>query len=403
MEREPVSRAKRRIFRMLLLTGSLVFSLFLVEIVFRLFVPVTDIPLQFWDPIVGLRKSPNQSGRHIRGTVRSRYHFNAQGWNYPSDFSFARPPHASRVVLIGDSYVEALQVDCDKQMAVKLESYLSTPDRPMQCYPFGMSGYGTAQEYQLLCHYVLDYAPDVVIFFFTSNDVYDCSPYLSAVDSFYARYLLDDRGELERMPMTSWEPSSVRRWAAHSALARYLFLQQRLFDRPEPKGPTGITLRESAGTSADFSGRDLSPDERGRMSWMLIEKLLAAANAQCRSKGAALLLVYRGNVREIDAAEDGRLYEPPPKETDPWCLNDRLFEMGRDKLAPMADRLGIAYLDLTTPLVTAVRESGRPHNFPDDDHYNELGHDIAAREMSKMAQRWLDQSKASGVESGSSN
>ena len=388
-------RRRRWVFALVACSMAGLFALVIVEAAFRWFVPVTDVPFQFWDPVVGLRRFPDQRGMSMSGqSVRAWYNFNAQGWNYPTDFSFTRPPRTRRVCMVGDSYVEALQVDCDKQMAVLLEKKLSRPERPVQCYPFGVSGYGTAQEYQIIRHYALEYKPDVVIIFFTANDVYDASPYLSPVDPVYARFRLDDAGQLEPMPTTAWAPSGFRRWASKFALARYLLIQKRLLNPRRAAGPAGVTLRETSGkTTADqFPGMKMARDEQGKTSWALVERLLGAAKADCAAKGSTLVLVYRGHLPEIEAAEGGPAYQPPPSESDPYCLDKRIFEMGKDFLAPIAKRLEIPYLDLTEALITKVRETGRPHNFQDDDHYNELGHAVAADEMARLVDRLLEQS-----------
>lgn len=385
----PARRSRRRYALVAVLLAGVV-AVVLSEVVFRLFVPVTDVAFQFWDPVVGPRRLPNQVGNYLSGaSVRARYQFNAQGWNYPEDFSFTRPAGTRRVCIVGDSYVEALQVDCDKQMAVVLERLLSRPGRPVQCYPFGVSGYGTAQEYQIIRHYALDYAPDVVIVFFTSNDVYDTSPYLSPIDSSYARYRLDASGELERMPMTPWAASGFRRFAAKFALARYALLQNRLLSPRRATGPGGVTLREATGNEREdqFPGVGMSREERGRQSWALVERLLSAAKSECRARGATLVLVYRGNLPEVEAAEGGAAYQSVPKENDPYCLDQRIFEMGRDFLEPMAARLKVPYLDFTTALVAKVKSTGRPHNFADDDHFNELGHAVAAEAIAQLVER----------------
>ena len=372
--------------------------LIIAEVGFRLFVPVTDVPFQCWDAVVGLRRISNQRGVNISGrSVHAHYNFNGQGWNYPKDFSFTRTA-ARRLCITGDSYVEALQVDCDKQMAVQLENRLSKPGRPVECYPFGCSGYGTTQEYQIIHHYILDYKPEVVIVFFTANDVYDCSPYLSPIDPFYARYRLDDAGELERMPMTSWERSGIRRWSAQFALARFFLIQKRLLEGRRTPGPAGVTLREisNQATAVDFPGLGMSPEERGKKSWALVEKLLATAKAECRAAGATFVLVYRGNLPEIKAAERSVPFNRLPKEKDPFCVNERVGEMGREFLAPIAARLDIPYLDLTEPLIAHFRSTQQAHNFSDDDHFNEIGHAVAAESMAARVQPILDRPKTGG-------
>src|SRR5262245_34367431 len=115
-----------------------------VELVFRVFVPVTDVPHKIWDPLLGLRRAPDQAGRYINGAgfVDARYHFNRQGWNHPRDYSTHKPAGTRRVCLIGDSYVEALQVNPGEAMFSVAEQRMSRPDRPVEWYAFGASGWG---------------------------------------------------------------------------------------------------------------------------------------------------------------------------------------------------------------------------------------------------------------------
>ena len=365
---------------------SFVAALLAAEVFLRLFVPVTDVAFQFWDPVVGLRRFPNQNGRNLAGNyVKGAYRFNSAGWNYPREFEVARPPGTLRIVLIGDSYVEAMQVPCEKQMAVATEEALIRAGRPAQCYPMGCSGLGTAQEYQILRHYALDYKPDVVLFFFTQNDVYDCSPYLRPIEAAIPAYALGPSGDLEFMPATGWQPSLARRLSAKTALARYFLIQKRLLQAGAPRGPAGVTLRESsgAGKSPRFRGGDLSEADRGKKSWELIEALLAASKAECERNGALFGVVFRGSVPEIDSVTGRTPYEPPAREKDPYCMRERIHEMGRDFVGPICEKLGIPYLDLTDALKAKVSQTGLPHDFPDDDHYNESAHAAAGDAIAK--------------------
>jgi lysophospholipase L1-like esterase len=52
--------------------------------------------------------------------------------------------------------------------------------------------------------------------------------------------------------------------------------------------------------------------------------------------------------------------------------------MGPEILAPMAERLTIPYLDLTDTFIAAEKATGRLHDFEDDQHLSEVGHEAAA-------------------------
>lgn len=399
-----MTRTRHVLLRVMVLLASGSFGLVLAEIGLRLFVPVTDIPFYFWDPVVGPRRAPDQEGRYVRGAeINAPYHLNSQGWNHPEDYSTVKPPGTLRVCVVGDSYVEALQVPYEQSFFALAQQRMSRPDRPVQWYAFGCSGSGTAQEYLVIGHYVLDYNPDVVVILFMSNDLFDCSPYLARQEPYGARFTLDDQGELVLTPAVRWEPLFHRRLLARSALVRYLYVQRGLFGGHQRGGGQRRThVREAiaAGGGVAEAYRGLSLEQRGRRTWELIEAILARAQRECADHRAVLALAWRGSRRRTAAAAAGTTYTPPPKEADPYCVAERSDEIGREFLGPITRRLGIPYLDLTEALIATEREMGRRHFWVDDGHYNEVGHAAAAEAMVEWVEElWATRKQAARPES----
>ena len=122
---------RRRILAMLITVAAALFlSVGVMEIFFRVFIPVTDVPFYFWDPVIGPRRAPNQTGRRIIGNYRNtRYHFNVQGWNHPKDYVVAKPAGTRRVCLVGDSFVESLHVNPEETMFAVAERRMNRPER----------------------------------------------------------------------------------------------------------------------------------------------------------------------------------------------------------------------------------------------------------------------------------
>jgi len=60
--------------------------------------------------------------------------------------------------------------------------------------------------------------------------------------------------------------------------------------------------------------------------------------------------------------------------------------MGREWLAPICQRLGIPFLDLTNPLRELVRSTGKTHIFRSDGHYNEAAHRVAGETMAEWVE-----------------
>jgi hypothetical protein len=379
----------------LLLATSLVLGLGVLEAGCRLFFDVTDVPFAFWDPVVGPRKAPRQEGRYMVGDyMHGRYRFNAQGWNHTRDYRVARVPGRLRIALVGDSHVEALQVDVENAMFAVAEERMRADGHPAEWYAFGMSGYGTAQEYELIRRYVLDYRPDLVILLFVQNDPFDTSPYLGSLEPYYVRYTLDAENNLLLASPEPWSPRRWRRLAARSALVRYYALQRQMINRFKSgktvHGIGAMPLREDAGHLPN----DLVPEisrlstaERQEATWRLIERLFEAARDECRLRGSRFAIAFRGWDSEIGAPLVPETAPAPAKELDPYCLHARTREMGREWVGPIARRLGIPYLDLTDAIRNEVARTGISHRFPDDGHYSGLGHRAAGEALAAWATR----------------
>jgi len=366
-------------------------ALVMVEVGFRLFLNVTDIPYQFGDPIVGPRRLANQEGHIVLGNdVSIRYHFNAQGWNHLRDYAIPKPAGMRRVCLVGDSFVESLTVDIGHTMYDVAEKAMNRPDRPVEWLAFGNSGWGTTQEYEVIRHYTLDYKPDTVVLFFVQNDPWDSSPYMMPPELYITTYRLNAAHELELMPPTLYDPPSWRRLSSHSAVVRYFMIQRRIWDRFRFRQPAvAVQLRETTGDSRVFrepAAAAMTNEQRFQLTWELEEKTLAAMRDECNARGAKLMIAFCGCEPVILAARTGQPASRPARDVDPYCLGPRVQDMGPEWVEPIAKRLGIPYLDLTGPLSAAVAATGQPHIVPNDSHYNALGHETAGKAMAA----WID-------------
>ena len=118
--------AKQVAVNLLVSLGSLILCLMLFEgVIFRYVLLPSDIPhIRFMDGMIKYR--PNQRGVfRKRDEVESKYRINDQGWNskYQS-YRSKMDPDLKRIVMIGDSYLEAFQVDFDQSLAEQLEAAL---------------------------------------------------------------------------------------------------------------------------------------------------------------------------------------------------------------------------------------------------------------------------------------
>ena len=212
------------------------------------------------------------------------------------------------------------------------------------------------------------------------------------VDTSIPRYSLDEDNELVLRPATWWEPSWKSRIALRSALFRYFLVQKKVFLRHQDvRSIGGLPLRESnaSSDSEGFGSAGMSASQRQEKTWHLIEAMFQEMRDTCARRGAVFAIAFRGWHDEIDEPIGAQLLPPPPREKDPFCLNERLSEMGRDMVGPIAARLGIPYLDLTEALHAAVARTKKSHRFPDDNHLSALGHRGAGEAMSDWVEKEL--------------
>jgi hypothetical protein len=104
--------------------------------------------------------------------------------------------------VLGDSFVEALQVPFERSVTPLLEAKVGQAAGSVEFINLGLSGFGTGRQYLMLREYGLRYQPDLVVLFLVGNDISDNSrrlqgkpflPYpLPAGDGTLAR---DERGQ----------------------------------------------------------------------------------------------------------------------------------------------------------------------------------------------------------------
>lgn len=90
--------------------------------------------------------------------------------------TFAKPPGTKRILMLGDSVVLGLAIrDLDDTITRRLERLYaaSHPDMPVEVLNFGLAGYCTRGEAELLRVKGVKYDPDLVVVVFVENDFFD--------------------------------------------------------------------------------------------------------------------------------------------------------------------------------------------------------------------------------------
>jgi tetratricopeptide (TPR) repeat protein len=177
MERRQ-NRIKGYCIRVGLVVVSTAIGLFLGELIIRLSAIAPAIkPINLTDNTSVYRRSDNPLlGYELKANYRNpRSDYVV---SYPSTNAFGqrdverglpKPPHGKRILLLGDSVVEGLGIRrLEDTISGQLERLLGDPNT--EVLNFGVSGYNSRAEVELLREKGLQFDPDQVILVFVSND-----------------------------------------------------------------------------------------------------------------------------------------------------------------------------------------------------------------------------------------
>jgi len=181
-DRTPPSRSGSRRFglrgRLLVAATSVLVGLSLAEVLIRATgfasaikpIVLSDVESVYQrsdNPILGYELKPNHRDEQA-DSIRSYAFTNAHGLrDFERDLD--KPSGAARILLLGDSVVEGLGIrDLRDTMSAQLEGFLASPR--VQVLNFGVSGYCTRAEVELLERKGLGFNPDVVVLVFVEND-----------------------------------------------------------------------------------------------------------------------------------------------------------------------------------------------------------------------------------------
>lgn len=149
------------------------------------------------DPVLGWRFIPNAKIVHLGENPKPVvWTTNSDGWK-DKNWSLDKPAGTYRVAVLGDSYVEAAQVETEKIFLSQVEKRLQAAGRKTEWMNFGRSAFTQAEEWLVLKNDIARFKPDLVIlFFYPVNDIDDLSPE-TASDLIRPFYRVSENDQLE--------------------------------------------------------------------------------------------------------------------------------------------------------------------------------------------------------------
>jgi hypothetical protein len=360
-----VTRAKLWLFNGLMVLVSLPIALVLAELCVRLLAPQpTGLTNQdrYGLPMLypGITRNLPQFGGHDvsinRAGLRDREHTNE------------KPADVFRILLLGDSFMEALQVPFDSALASRLERALpATKGKRVEVINGGISGWGTDDQLRYLTRYGLTYQPDLIVVAMTlHNDI---------ADNLRQSWHTVQNGTLIEkpvVPISKWNYRKLR-------LKAYIATRFQLYQLWRRVQHGGEIRRAGAALNTHVLDlfRDSTPGDIAR-GFDLTNRLLSALQDTARvsgSKVALVLLPIRYQLADSTFAQFARAAEVP----------DSALQLDKPQRAmgEIATRLQIPVIDLLPVFRQRMAESDASLYVEWDGHWNSAGHRLAAEAVAE--------------------
>ena len=204
--------------RFALLAGSFAFMAIAGEVALRCCVDLERKRSAIYDPDLGWRGRPNTEGLYVLKAdgVRTPFRYNNLG--YRDEDVLPKRNGQKRILILGDSFVENLEVEYEHVFHEIMESQLQQEDDRFEAVALGSQGYSNSQELLAFRRYheLID-AEVVLTAFYTGNDFEDNERRTFAY--------LDDQGSLvfpENKPSAlKLRTEAFKRWIYESSYLVY--------------------------------------------------------------------------------------------------------------------------------------------------------------------------------------
>ena len=363
-----MKRRKRRLWFAIVSTLlGLMAPLIVMEIVLR-FLPVNEglrvLPVNQTNPI--LRFTPNRISVWSKGwdfSLVNRVRTNNYG--FVSNIDYDPLASSPLLAIVGDSYVEAAMIPYDKTGAARLAERLRGVAR---VYSFGASG-SPLSQYLAYAEYARDiFHPDSLVIVVVGND-FDESlmKYKNAPGFYYFVENGDDRLVLKRVDL---EVATSRKLVRASALGMYLRtnldIEHTLARVMSSESAVEKGTSYVGNTAATADPTQVADSQRAVDEFL---KILPGMSGLDSTK--------------IVLAVDG--IRPNLYDSSLESAQGSYFDLMRRYFMAGAKARGFEVIDMQQEFINHYKKHGQMFEFPNDGHWNAVGHEVFADAVERSA------------------
>jgi hypothetical protein len=342
----------------LLATVPTLVVLFLVlEAVFRFVIVAPDPPRQCMDLANNVMRFDTGSKRDgvftagRFGEQKGRWHINNVGWLSEADYRSKGERTKPLIAIIGDSYVEALQVDADKSFVALLRHALADS---FDVYGFGFSGAALSGYLHLVRYVDRLFDPDIIVINLVQNDFDESVREVLPSPEFLQVSVRGD--SVVEVPPVPRRYNELKRFLFHSATMRYVyyvapnFFHRLNWNRPDTRG-----FAENVAT------------DRLRANRAVIEKATRYLMGRIVSENPGRRVYF------VMAAPRHDIYDGTLDTSAVLWMNSMVADIARG--------LHCTFIDQTDYFKKDYETNGRRFESPYDAHWNEYGHSVTYRQL----------------------
>lgn len=356
-----MSKFKKALKNIVFVTIPMLLVFFiLLEVASRFFFPGMEEPKSIYDSTTQLIKYNRDNGTRgvwTKGNFaqeRGKWRINNDGWNSPIDYSREKKPGVKRIAVIGDSYVEAWQVDAEKNFSSLLGDSLGTK---YEVYAFGVSGSPLSQYLHMSRYVDSVYSPDIYIFNLVHNDFHESISGVTYTPMYLTIKFNPDSTFTEVRP-TKPERSYNKVFAGgllrKSSFCRFVYYNLNLKEKFRSKKVAKKEVEMNVAVS-DFMDRKDS-------LLAVTGYLLKTIKSELGDKGKELLFVMDGPRQSI--------YKGETDKAKTLWLNNMVGEKCKT--------LGLPFIDLTPYMDADFKKNGKRFETNRDNHWTYYGHQFVA-------------------------
>jgi len=311
---------------------------------------------------------------HLPNMVQFSYRFgheiatNSAGMR-DREHDLTKPPGVRRILVLGDSFMEANQVNFEDAFASVLERRLKEgAHRPVEVINAGVSGWGTDDELTYFTREGIKYRPDLILVAMTlHNDV---------SDNLREEYHEFRNGRIEQRPVTlmpwgSFAILKIKEWmASHSHIYQMVLRAKR----------ANWVSTEARNLQSHVGGLlRRTPDDRIRVGWEMTSQLLQKLRETADTINAPVVVMLLPLSVQVY-----------PETAKDFLASNGLSQTDIDLFKPqemmkaIGKSVGVSIIDLYPALGDMKAKCNCALFVQDDGHWNKLGHQIAAEEAARV-------------------